>query len=421
MKKFWISLVAMPLLIWATFAMQERLTTSSHDVIKVTLDWTHKIVVNAVQNGQSPKAVKTLMDEVGGVSAINWAFFDAYSAEKSSDMIAITNWTKRSVYGDDLWDTRALFWFQYDGTPLLVTNSTRSRGNGNWVNSEFSKIQYGLAMHVLLVNWQNVSYNNSEMNNDKKQWWAATKEFICSTQDKSTIYFWRVYNVTFVWLAEYVQRTFGCYDAIQLDAWWSTAIYYEWEKIAWPGRNVMDAFVVIEDDSQYREDLQKAIIWMYDNWMTRYNEPVSFKASNPINREQAAKFFGVLAETIYEKTEDETKNCQFSDLISADPTLQENIVQSCKMWLFQWYAGKYDPKKNLTNSQALAVLSRIVNWKLEESINPRYRNYYQSGNLWRYVFANWLKIWSIWLAEKQATRWEIAVMMYRTANADKDN
>jgi hypothetical protein len=65
--------------------------------------------------------------------------------------------------------------------------------------------------------------------------------------------------------------------------------------------------------------------------MTRYNEPVSFKASNPINREQAAKFFGVLAETIYEKTEDETKNCQFSDLISADPTLQENIVQSCKM------------------------------------------------------------------------------------------
>ena len=206
-----------------------------------------------------------------------------------------------------------------------------------------------------------------------------------------------------------------------MDAWWSTAIYYEWEKIAWPGRNVMDAFVVIEDDSQYREDLQKAITWMYDNWMTRFNEPVSFKASNPINREQAAKFFGVLAETIYEKTEDETKNCQFSDLISADPTLQENIVQSCKMWLFQWYAGKYDPKKNLTNSQALAVLSRIVNWKLEESINPRYRNYYQSGNLWRYVFANWLKIWSIWLAEKQATRWEIAVMMYRTANADKEN
>jgi len=421
MKKIWISLVTMPLLIWFSFAMQERLNTSSHDVIKVTLDWTHKIVVNAVQNGQSPKAVKTFMDEAWGVSAINGAFFDAYSANKSSDMIAIVNWTKRSVYGDDLWETRALFWFQYDGTPILATNATRSRGNGNWVNSEFSKFQYGLAMHVLIVNWNNVSYNNSEMNNDKKQWWAATKEFICSTQDKSTVYFWRVYSVTFIWLAEYIQRTFGCYDAIQLDAWWSTAIYYEWEKIAWPGRDVMDAFVVIEDDSQYREELQKAISWMYDNGMTRYNDPVSFMASSPINREQAAKFFWVLAETIYEKEKNESANCQFSDLLSADSTLQENIVQACQMWLFQWYNGKYDPKTNLTNSQALAVLSRIVNEKLDESMKPRYRSYYQSGNLWKYVLANWLKIWSIWWAEKQATRWEIAVMIYRTANIDKEN
>ena len=421
MKKIWITLVAMPLLVWATFAMQERLNTSSHDVIKVTLDWTHKIVVNAVQNGQSPKAVKTFMDEVGWVSAINGAFFDAYSANKSSDMIAIVNWTERSVYGDDLWETRALFWFQYDWTPILATNATRSRGNGNWVNSEFSKFQYGLAMHVLIVNWNNVSYNNSEMNNDKKQWWAATKEFICSTQDKSTVYFWRVYNVTFVWLAEYIQRTFNCYDAIQLDAWGSTAIYFEWEKIAWPGRDVMDAFVVIEDDSQYREELQKAITWMYDNWMTRYNDPISFMATSPINREQAAKFFWVLAETIYEKTGDESNSCRFSDLSLADSTLQENIVQACQMWLFQWHNGKYDPKSNLTNSQALAVLSRIVNGKLDESMNPRYRNYYQSNNLWKYVLANWLKIWSIWLAEKQSTRWEIAVMIYRTANIDKED
>ena len=421
MKKIWNFFICVFLFVGSTFAMQERLNTSSHDVIKVTLDWTHKIVVNAVQNGQSPKAVKTLMDEVGWVSAINGAFFDAYSANKSSDMIAIVNWTKRSVYGDDLWETRALFWFQYDGTPILATNATRSWDNSisNWVNSDFSKFQYGLAMHVLLVNWQNVSYNNSEMNNDKKQWWVATKEFICSTQDKSTVYFWRVFNVTFIWLAEYIQRTFGCYDAIQLDAWWSTAIYFEWDKLAWPGRNVMDAFVVIEDDSKYREELQKAITWMYDNGMTKFNEPVSFMATNPINREQAAKFFGVLAETIYEKSEDESNYCQFSDLLSADPTLQENIVQACQMWLFQWYNGKYSPKTNLTNSQALAVLSRIVNGKLDEGIKPRYQSYYQSSNLWKYVFANWLKIWSIWMAEKQATRWEIAVMIYRTANADK--
>ena len=416
MKTSWIILMALLFSIWCSFATQERVTTSSHDVIKVTLDWTHKIVVNAVQNGQSPKAVKTLMEEVGGVSAINWAFFDAYSANKSSDMIAIVNGVKRSVYGDDLWDTRALFWFQYDWTPILATNATRSRGNGNWVNSEFTKFQYGLSMHVLLVDGRNVAYNNAEMNNDKKQGAAATKEFICSTQDKSTVYFWRVYNVTFIGLAEYIQQKFWCYDAIQLDAWGSTAIYYEGEKIAGPGRNVMDAFVVIEDNSQYKEELQKAITWMYDNGMTRYNEPVSFMANDPINREQAAKFFWVLAETLYQKEKNETQNCQFSDLRSADPTLQNNIIQACQMWLFQWYAGKYDPKTNLTNAQALAVLSRIVNGKLNENLRPRYRNYYQSNNLWKYVFTNGLKIWSIWLAERQATRGEIAVMIYKTAN-----
>ena len=416
MKKILLSLLVLPLCISMTFATQERLTTSSHDVIKVTLDWTHKFVVNAVQNGNQPKSVKTLMEEVWGISAINWAFFDAYSAEKSSDMIAIVNWTKRSVYGDDLWDTRALFWFQHDWTPILVTNATRSWGNGNWVNSEFSNVQFWLSMHVLLVNGNNVSYNNSEMNNDKKQWWAATKEFICSTEDKSTVYFGRVYNVTFIWLAEYIQGTFNCYDAIQLDAGWSTAIYYEWERIAWPWRDVMDAFVVIEDNSKYNEELQEAITWMYENWMTRYNDPDSFMAKNPINREQAAKFFWVLAENIYKKENIEGNNCNFVDLSKADPTLQENIVKSCEQWLFQWYNWKFDPKTNLSNAQALAVLSRIVNGKLDESNVPWYENYYKSDNLWVHVLANGLKLWLMSSADEQATRWEIAIMIYRTAN-----
>lgn len=420
MKKLLAFLFVFSFLFPSVFAVQERLTTASHDVIKVTLDWTHKFVVNVVQNGNQPKSVKTLMDEVGWVSAINGAFFDAYSKEKSSDMIAISNWLKRAVYWDDMWETRALFWFQPDWTPLLVTNSTRSWDNNisNWVNSEFSKIQYGLSMHVLLINWVNVSYNNSEMNNDKKQWGAATKEFICSTQDKSTVYFWRVFNVTFMWLAEYIQRTFNCYDAIQLDAWYSTAIYFEWEKIAWPWRDVMDAIVVVEDRTKYNEELQNAITWMYENWMTKFDNPISFMADWAINREQAAKFFWVLAETIYKKEANKENLCKFSDILSADPTLQENIVQSCELWLFQWYNWIFNPKTNLTNAQALAVLSRIVNGKLDESFQPWYSNYYSSDNLWKYVFANWLRIWSISSAEKEATRWEIAIMIYRTANME---
>jgi ABC-type transporter MlaC component len=105
--------------------------------------------------------------------------------------------------------------------------------------------------------------------------------------------------------------------------------------------------------------------------------------------------------------------CDFSDLYIAEISLQSNIVQACKMWLFQWYEWKFDPKQNLTNSQALAVFSRIVNKKLDESIVPRYLNYYGSQNLWKYIDVDWLTIWNLQNAEKNATRWEIAIMIYR--------
>ena len=407
-------------LVSTTFAAQERLTTSKYDVIKVTLDDTHKIVVNAVPNGQAPKSVKTLMEEVGGVSAINGAFFNAYAknpADQDSDMIAIRNGRKRAVYGDDLGETRALFGFQKDGTPLMATNATRSRENGGWYNSEFSKIENGLAMHVLLVDGRNVSYNNAEMNGDGKQGKVAMKEFICSTADKKTVYFGKVNAVTFVGLAEYIQSEFGCNDAIQLDAGGSTAIYFEGEKIAGPGRNVKDAFVVIEDNSKYQAELEEAIQWMYDHGMTRYNEPDSFMAKNSINREQASKFFGVLAENIFDKDEEVNSDatCTFSDIATADQTLTENIVQSCKIGLFNGYSGKFDPKAKLTNAQALAVLTRIVYQKLDESNNPWYQNYYSKENLTDWISADGLNVSKWSKVDGEANRGELAVMFYRTA------
>ena len=225
-----------------------RETTTSHDVIKVNLNGDYKIIVNAVPNGQSPKSVDTLMKEVNGVAAINGAFFDAYSKTQSSDMIAIRNGQKRAVYGDDLGNERALFGFTSDGTPIMATNATRywdNSRNGR-ANDEFSKMQYALSMQMLIDHGRDVSSANAAMNNDSKQGKSWTKEFICSTEDGETVYFGTVKNVTFMGLAQYIQNTFNCYNAIQLDAWGSTAIYLNNEVIAWPGRNVMDAFVVVK-------------------------------------------------------------------------------------------------------------------------------------------------------------------------------
>lgn len=218
-------------------------------------------------------------------------------------------------------------------------------------------------------------------------------------------------------LADAVQNNFNCYNAIMLDAGGSTAIYFEGEKIAGPGRNVMDAFVVIEDDSAYQEELQESIIWMYDHGMTRYNDPDSFMAKNSINREQASKFFGVLAENIFDKDEEINSDatCTFSDLTTADQTLTENIVQSCKIGLFNGYNGKFDPKAKLTNAQALAVLTRIVRAKLDETQNPWYQHYYGRDNLSDWISAEGLKVAQWSKVDGEANRGELAVMFYRTA------
>ncbi|MCR5411938.1 MAG: phosphodiester glycosidase family protein [Patescibacteria group bacterium] len=148
-----------------------REITTSHDVIKVNLNGDYKIIVNAVPNGQSAKSVKALMDEVGGVAAINGAFFDAYSKTQSSDMIAIRNGQKRAVYGDDLGNERALFGFTSEGTPIMATNATRywdNSRNGR-ANDEFSKMQYALSMQMLIDHGRDVSSANAAMNNDSKQ------------------------------------------------------------------------------------------------------------------------------------------------------------------------------------------------------------------------------------------------------------
>ena len=146
-----------------------RETTTSHDVIKVNLNGDYKIIVNAVPNGQSAKSVDTLMKEVNGVAAINGAFFNP--SNQTSDMIAIWNGQKRAVYGDDLGAERAVFGFTSDGTPIMATNATRywdNSRNGR-SNDEFTKMQYGLSMHMLIDHGRDVSSANAAMNNDSKQ------------------------------------------------------------------------------------------------------------------------------------------------------------------------------------------------------------------------------------------------------------
>ena len=95
----------------------------------------------------------------------------------------------------------------------------------------------------------------------------TTKNFICTTKDKKIIYMWYVYNISMLDISNYIKKNFNCYNAINLDAWWSLWLIYNNKYIKKEWRKIMDAFVVIEwkknvknvfiNDKKLKEELLK--------------------------------------------------------------------------------------------------------------------------------------------------------------------
>lgn len=241
---FWVLMI-----LWSVNAGQERISTNKHDVIKVTLDWQHQVVVSAVNNGSQAKTVKELMDDMWWITAINWAFFcpneAAYSwcEPNTSDFMRIMDWNLYATYWQDVWAWRSLIWFDYNWTPQAINRWWESWINGQRITPGLSQIRYWLNMYTLIYQWS--VQRLSPMNTDSKQSRADTKQFMCFTQDKQTVYFWAVYSIAFNRLWDYLKETFNCYNAIQLDSGWSRAMIYNNQYIAWPWRRVMDAIVVV--------------------------------------------------------------------------------------------------------------------------------------------------------------------------------
>ena len=61
---------------------------------------------------------------------------------------------------------------------------------------------------------------------DAKMKAKANKTFICSTQDKKTVYMGVVGTINLVQMPAYLKKNFGCYNAINLDAGSSIGMVY---------------------------------------------------------------------------------------------------------------------------------------------------------------------------------------------------
>lgn len=158
-------------------------------------------------------------------------------------------------------------------------------------------------------------------------------------------------------------------------------------------------------------DLEIAIQWMYDNWLTIYNTPKTFMSNNYLTREQASKFFVQFATTVLWKNKWNVKSYNiYSDISNANPTLKDYIIYASNMWLFKWSNGKFMPFSNLTQAQALAVTIRLLDWYLEEPSDSWYVYYFYRAQMYWILWKTGIKFNS---ADRfYITRWDMALILY---------
>lgn len=85
------------------------------------------------------------------------------------------------------------------------------------------------------------------------------------------------------------------------------------------------------EDKEYLE----AVTWMYEQQMTRFFDPIAFMPEQYVTRAQGAKFFVNYATKIAGKTIDTSLYCSFDDIDQSDPSLKNDILQSCLLHLFK--------------------------------------------------------------------------------------
>lgn len=200
-------------------------------------DYILKVWANENFNATS---LRELMEKNNWVSAINWVFFCPadYRECWKQDFTRNERYLEGIKFGSEYstWD-RVVFAWDKETKPFLFQTDKINKEKEN-------DIFYWLSNYPLILQaWENKVPEYQEkwllVANMKTKW---TRNFICSTEDKTKIYTWLVYDISLLDLWEYL-RSFWCYDALNLDAWATTAMIYNGRYLAWPGRKLLDAVI----------------------------------------------------------------------------------------------------------------------------------------------------------------------------------
>ena len=174
--------------------------------------------------------------------------------------------------------------------------------------------------------------------------------------------------------------------------------------------NTNASSVVYGTDVVEDPEFLQALFWMYDNELTKFKNPRDFRSFDRLTREEASKIIGKFYKDQLKWGQNSNiSSCVFKDLDVADYSLTDSIKESCKLGLFQWRGGNFNPRLSLTKAQAIAVLIRMFDGKLQdETLDPRYTNYYKKAlELWLTKETNMKYL------DRELTRYEIALLIYR--------
>lgn len=155
-------------------------------------------------------------------------------------------------------------------------------------------------------------------------------------------------------------------------------------------------------------EFERALSWMYANWLTKYNKPSDYRMYDELTREEAAKMIAQAYVVLWYTQTQKNTACTFSDSGEFNPELTWFIKQVCGRWVIKWANGKYMPTKKLTRPEAMAILVRMFEWQTSfEAKDPRWSEYYIKGKALGLTTLNTSSF------EKEISRYEIALYIYR--------
>ena len=186
--------------------------------------------------------LRSIMWEVGWVTWVNWVF----ECPKDYPSCGGKNYTinERYVNGEKKWKykstwDRVVFGWDKNIKPFLFQTDKINK-NREW------DIWEGFANHPLIL-----KNGDSQLDIYEKKWLLNykmkgknTKNFICSNKSWDTIYFGLLYNITIEQTAQAL-KDFWCYNAINLDAGYSTTFIYNGKYILNPQRDILDWVFIV--------------------------------------------------------------------------------------------------------------------------------------------------------------------------------